>query len=665
MIEDFLTHLLAVNGYLPHGYCISWQPKLLFTFVVSDILSFLSYISMPVALIYYARHRHNFPYKGLFWLFSTFIVACGLTHLMDAIVLWYPLYDLSALLKAITAFVSVITAIVIWPLIPHALKLPSPAELKLVNEKLQDEIAQRKLIEEELRIAKKVAEEGLLQEQMRLAAIVESSEDAIVSKTLEGRVTTWNHTAEKIFGYKAEEIIGQFIRILIPPEKIDEENSILATIAHGEAIKHYRTDRVCKDGRRITVSETISPIFDKEGRIVGASKIARDISDIIASEEAVKTSESRFRRLFHEAPVPLCYTNEEGVLTDFNRHFEQTFGYGHSDVPTMTEWWQLAYPDSSYRAQVMAIWKAAVVNAAATGGDINPIESQVTCKNGEIRTVLISGIVLGKELLATFFDITERRRAQEEVLQLNINLEHRVTERTSELVSANQELESFAYAVSHDLRAPLRAMSGFSQALVEDYGDKFKGDAKEYLEQIDIASRKIGELIDGILALSRSTRGELQRDSLDISELATNLFKGFERNGHERKVAWYVEPNLRATGDSRMVEVALQNLIANAWKYTGKTKAPAISVSLGEVEDLRGFCVTDNGAGFDMAHSERLFKPFQRLHRQDEFPGMGIGLATVQRIINRHGGKIRAKGQPGNGATFCFTLSTTPLEATK
>ncbi len=114
-----------------------------------------------------------------------------------------------------------------------------------------------------------------------------------------------------------------------------------------------------------------------------------------------------------------------------------------------------------------------------------------------------------------------------------------------------------------------------------------------------------------------------------------------------------------------MVEVALQNLIANAWKYTSKTKAPVISLSLGEVEDLRGFCVTDNGAGFDMAHSERLFKPFQRLHRQDEFPGMGIGLATVQRIINRHGGKIRAKGQPGNGATFCFTLSTTPLEATK
>ena len=659
-----LSRLLIENDYLPHGYCISWSRPLVYTYVISDVLIFLSYFSMPVAIGYFAYRRQDFPYRWLLWMFAIFIMACGTTHLMGAIVLWKPLYGLDAMLKAFTALVSIVTAFMLWPLIPHAMKLPSPSQLKLINEELQNEIAQRKRIEEALRIAKEAAEEGLQNEQKRLAAIVESSEDAIVSKTLDGRITSWNRAAEKIFGYTAKEMIGQYIRILIPPERIEEENNVLATIARGESIKHYETERICKDSRRIIVSETLSPILDKAGRIIGASKIARDISDIKASEEAIKTSESRFRRLFHEAPVPLCYINEEGVLTDSNRRFEQTFGYGRSDVPTLTEWWQLAYPDPLRRAQVLAIWKAAVTDAAATGHDIEPIEYQVTCKNGGTRTVLISGITLGKDLLATFFDITERRQAEEEVRRLNIDLERRVVERTAELVSANRELESFAYAVSHDLRAPLRAMSGFSQALVEDYGDQLKGDAKIYLDQINIASHNMGELIDGILTLSRSTRGEMKHDSIDISTMATQLFKELMHNEPERKVEWQVEPNLSATGDARMIEAALRNLLGNAWKYTAKKEAAVIRVYLGEIDGEQGFCVADNGAGFDKAHIERLFKPFQRLHRQDEFPGLGIGLATVQRIINRHGGKVNATGQPGNGATFCFTLPAMSSEKT-
>jgi len=595
-------------------------------------------------------------------MFAIFIMACGTTHLMGAIVLWKPFYGLDAMLKAFTALISIVTAFMLWPLIPQALRLPSPAQLRLINEELQNEIAQRKLVEEKLRIAKEAAEDGLQKEQMRLAAIVESSEDAIISKTLDGRVTSWNRAAEMIFGYGAEEIIGHSMRDLIPPELSDEEDNILATITHGESIRHYETVRICKDGRRIAVSETISPILDKDRRIVGASKIARDISDIKASELALKMSESRFRRLFHEAPLSLCYVNGEGVLADSNKRFEQTFGYDRKDVPTLAKWWQLVYPDPSYRAQVLATWNAAVADATATGNDIEPIEYQVTCKSGEVRTVLISGITLGKDLLATFFDITERRQAEEAVRHLNINLERRVVERTAELVSANQELESFAYAVSHDLRAPLRAMSGFSQALVEDYGDKLEGDAKNYLDQIDIASRKMGELIDGILALSRSTRGELKHDFIDVSALATQLLKELAHNGPERKVEWHVEPNMHATGDALMIEAVLRNLLSNAWKYTGKTDAAVIRVFCGEIEGKQSFCVADNGAGFDEAHSERLFKPFQRLHRQDEFPGLGIGLATVQRIVNRHGGEVSAKGQAGNGATFCFTLPATSSE---
>ena len=237
-----------------------------------------------------------------------------------------------------------------------------------------------------------------------------------------------------------------------------------------------------------------------------------------------------------------------------------------------------------------------------------------------------------------------------------MDLEKRVEERTVELTVSNRELDSFAYAVSHDLRGPLRAMSGFSQALIEDYGDCLPGEAQDYLGQIDLASHKMSELIDGLLVLSRITRGALRNDVLDISGLSRRLLAELAKNDPGRQVAVHVEDGLQARVDARMIESVLRNLLGNAWKYSAQTTAATIRVYSEEQDGVRRFCIADNGAGFDMAHAGKLFQPFQRLHRQDEFPGIGIGLATVQRIIHRHGGVIEARGEPGKGAVFCFTL---------
>jgi len=262
----------------------------------------------------------------------------------------------------------------------------------------------------------------------------------------------------------------------------------------------------------------------------------------------------------------------------------------------------------------------------------------------------VGGIVIFSE------DITRLTEARHEILALNAGLEQRVAERTAELSAANRELDSFAYAVSHDLRAPLRAMSGFARALEEDCGDQLHGEAQVYLEQIDIAGRRMNDLIDGILALSRITRGELQRGPVDLSALAVRLLAELARQEPERRVVWQVAPGLGVRGDARMLEAALGNLLGNAWKYSGKAAAAEIRVHAEERDGRRWICVADNGAGFDPAHAARLFQPFQRLHRQEEFPGIGIGLATVARIIHRHGGAIEARGEPGQGASFCFTL---------
>ncbi|MGA2765386.1 MAG: response regulator [Spirochaetia bacterium] len=230
-------------------------------------------------------------------------------------------------------------------------------------------------------------------------------------------------------------------------------------------------------------------------------------------------------------------------------------------------------------------------------------------------------------------------------------------EAQAELEAANKELEAFAYAVSHDLRAPLRALSGFSHALLEDYGADLKGEAREFLDQITQASTKMGELIDGILRLSRSTRGELFREEVNLSSLAERILGDMIKAEPDRRVAWKVQPNLTARCDVKLMEVVLTNLLGNAWKYTAHTSEPTIRFYSENRDGEKSFCVSDNGAGFDMKYTAKLFQPFQRLHRQDEFPGIGIGLATVQRIIHRHGGTIRATGAPGKGAAFSFSLA--------
>lgn len=248
-------------------------------------------------------------------------------------------------------------------------------------------------------------------------------------------------------------------------------------------------------------------------------------------------------------------------------------------------------------------------------------------------------------------------RAQAEALRASeARLEARVAQRTAELSSANRELESFSYSVSHDLRAPLRAIDGFSQALREDEGGRLSPDGLQLLARLQAAATRMGQLIDDLLQLSRVTRAGLERERVDFSALASSVAEQLRQQEPGRDVSFTLQPGLIAHGDARLLRVLMENLLGNAWKFTSKRSGARIEFFAETLGGVTHYAVRDNGVGFDMAYAGKLFSPFQRLHKATEYPGTGIGLATVQRIVQRHGGHIEAHAMPGEGALFRFTL---------
>ena len=248
-------------------------------------------------------------------------------------------------------------------------------------------------------------------------------------------------------------------------------------------------------------------------------------------------------------------------------------------------------------------------------------------------------------VITSTMDITERKHTEEQLHQ-----------RSLELQAANRELEAFSYSVSHDLRAPLRAIDGFSRILLQDYTEHLPTDARRHLQRISEASLNMGQLIDDILRLSRITRSELHANHVDLSALAESIIKELRNREPDRKVQTEIQPGLTTAGDERLLRVAMENLLSNSWKFTGKVENALIRVGTERSGAEKTFFISDNGVGFDMAYADKLFGAFQRLHNNEEFPGTGIGLAIVQRVIHKHGGRIWGMAEKNKGATFYFTL---------
>ncbi|HET6496002.1 MAG TPA: ATP-binding protein [Thermoleophilia bacterium] len=380
--------------------------------------------------------------------------------------------------------------------------------------------------------------------------------------------------------------------------------------------------------------------------------------------EDARQSEERFATMFEQAPMGMALIDSPtSLLIQVNPRFAELAGRPREDL-TATEWPDVMHPDD----KPSLLENMARLNAGATAGFtsiaryvrpsdtvvwINMTVSAVTVEDGSPPRCLCMVEDISERMEAD----AARREAELQLALLNLELEQRVLARTVELEAANAELESFAYSVSHDLRAPLRALDGFSAMLLEDYGDQLDDKGRGYLKRVRAADQRMAALIDALLELSRLNRGELMRERLDLTAMAREIAAEIVEAEPGRTVEFVVTDSLEAYADRRLMQALLTNLLDNAWKFTAQHEAARIEVGVADAEGERAFFVRDDGAGFDVAYADKLYGAFQRLHGADEFEGLGIGLATAQRIVRRHGGRAWAEGAVEMGATFWFTLA--------
>jgi PAS domain S-box-containing protein len=517
------------------------------------------------------------------------------------------------------------------------------------------DMTERKRIEEELR-----------QSEEHLRLMVESVRDyAILMLDPEGRIVSWNAGAERIKGYTATEILGRHFSVFYPEEKKREgfpDRELQVAAAKGRS--EDEGWRVRKDGSRFFANVVITAMRDSEGKLLGFVKVTRDVSDRRKAENALRQRQQMFEGLFENSPDAVVLVNQEGRIVRVNAQIGTLFGYTRDELEG--EPVETLMPER-YRAQHgghLAGYFAAPRTRAMGAG----LELFARRKDGSEfpADIMLSPLKTdeGDHALAVIRDITSRKQAAEKIQKLNGELK----QRADLLEVANKELESFSYSVSHDLRAPLRHIHGFVEMLQKSPALEKEASAHRYMEVISKAAKQMGLLIDDLLAFSRTGRAEINPAKIKMREMVDQVIRDFEMDCKDRKIVWDIQLLSVAEGDTSLMRLVWVNLLGNAIKYT-RTRAEA-KIEIGELDGADKnpsaregevvYYVRDNGVGFDMRYAPKLFGVFQRLHRAEDFEGTGIGLANVQRIVHRHGGRVWADGKVEAGATFFFSLPVTP-----
>ena len=533
-----------------------------------------------------------------------------------------------------------------------------------------DEIAELGSVFDGMVASIQIERDRLAEREQYLSLTLNSIGDGVIVTDAVGHVTRMNPVAETLTGWRQDEARGQplpeVFQIIDATTREPIDNPVDKVLESGHIVGlANHTVLIGRRGHEYQIADSGAPIIDNLGNILGVILVFRDVTEEYDRQATLAKSQkmlseaqrishvgsweleplqNRLRwseetyRIFELNPQALDHLSGRLLFDAHIKHFRDTI---HPD--------DLAKLDANYIESVR---------------NHTPFESEhrLLMPDGRIKYVHERGETIyasdGTPLrsIGTVQDVTERVLIEQELAAYRDTLEERVKARTAELLAANEELEAFSYTVSHDLRAPLRAIHGFSQILLEDYGETLGEEGRSYLERVCTNTRRMGELIDDLLDLSRISRHQPNITPVSLDTLAGEICQSLQRQHPERKVQFEIEADVTTQGDVNLLRIVLENLLGNAWKYTSRRDRARIAFGTRLQNGQRVFFVRDNGVGFDGQYADQLFKPFQRLHKSHEFEGSGIGLATVQRIIQRHGGRIWAEAKPGEGATFYFTL---------
>lgn len=641
-VPSWPAKLLDTSDFPARWNCGHWSALDGWVHIVADLAIWGAYTSIPILLVYFL-HRYRIPFPRVTWLFAAFILSCGLTHLIDAVIFWWPIYRVSALMKVVTAAISWGTVVSLLCLAPRALTLP---RLKRANLELQRMLRERG------------ARARASEEQLRLM-VNAVNEYAVIMLDPNGLITSWNPGAQRIKGYSREEALGQhFSRFYAEADLAEEavEQKLALAVSAG---KHEESRWLLrKDGSRFFANVVISAVYDEGGNLRGFANVTRDIT-------AARRDETKFRTLLEAAPDALVIANQQGEIVLVNGRAESLFGYqrdellGNTIEMLLPERFRRQHVDDrmGYFAcpQARPMGNGRVLFGRRKDGTEVPVEISLSPLETDEGVLAISAVR----------DISQRCQQEERLRQIEqmnaalVDSRALVETRNRQLLAANRELSEFTYVASHDLQEPLRKLRSFSNLLPLDMGGDLPEKAKQDLAFISDAAARMQVLIQDLLLLSRAGSSALRHETVDLNACADRAIEALAARIEESGAQIERDELPAVRGDATLITQLYQNLVGNAVKYRVSGRAPHIRLTAEGRERELVLGVRDDGIGIKPEYADVIFAPFNRLHGRGEYEGSGIGLAICRKVVERHGGRIWVESAPGSGAHFKFTLPGT------
>jgi PAS domain S-box-containing protein len=657
-----LEYLFGAASFVPHGYCLLWRPDLVALHAVSDLLIACAYFSIPAVIYLFVRRRRDFELGWVLYLFVTFIFLCGTTHLVSLITLWLPYYGLQGLIKLLTAAVSLGTAIVLWPILPKALALPSPSQLKLTADQLGAQIEQRERAEQSLREANidlerrveartdeleranarlREREREMERQSRLLKTIFETIEQGISVFDSDMRLVVWNRHFPQYLNLPAELLCEG-----LPLTEIFRFQARQGWLGEGdiEMLVERQWQKIVGGDELLTNERRHQP----DGRIIDIRRYPFPDGGVVSTFTNVtetSAAEERFRMAVEASPSGMIMVDRTGKVILANREAERLFGYSRTELLELSV--DMLVPQAlrgkhaQHREHFAAQPEKRAMGAGRElfgqrkDGSYFPVEIG-------LNPIVRHGVLL---VLAAIIDITERRQG-----------EMALARQTRELQRSNAELEQFAYVASHDLREPLRMVASYTELLAERYRGRLDEKADKYISYAVSGAKRMQQLVDDLLSYSRiGTQGKPLQPT-DASAVARRVMRAMKVTIEQSGAEIVCDDLPRVLADETQFGQLLQNLISNAIKFRAAGRAPRIRISAAARDRMGIFSVEDNGIGIEEQYAGRIFQMFQRLHGRGEYEGSGIGLAIAKKIVERHSGQIWFTSQQGCGTTFFFSI---------